>query len=159
MNSITHKFSKKEIITVSVVALGYFVDVYDILLFSIVRTASLKGIGITNPADLTNIGLDLLNYQLFGMLIGGLVWGLIADKAGRRSVLFGSIFMYSIATLGNAFVDSIELYSAMRFIAGFGLSGELGVGIALIAETLKPKHRTIGTTIQAVFFVARLESY
>lgn len=145
------KFSKNELLTISVVALGYFVDVYDILLFSIVRTASLKSIGIVDPQQITDTGLSLLNWQLLGMLFGGLIWGIIADKKGRRSVLFASIILYSIATFGNAFVHNVNQYVIMRFLAGFGLSGELGVGIALVSEVVRKHLRTFATTIVASF--------
>jgi MFS family permease len=143
-------FKKSEWIVVIVVALGYFVDVYDILLFSAVRRPSLTAIGVAD-SDLANIGLSLLNWQLFGMLVGGLFWGIIADKRGRRGVLFGSIIAYSLATLGNAFVTSVDMYKVMRFVAGFGLAGELGVGIALITEIVEKGKRTYATTIVATF--------
>jgi MFS family permease len=147
----TNVLSKRDKLVIAVVALGYFVDVYDILLFSIVRTKSLNAIGITDPHMLTDIGLSLLNWQLFGMLVGGIAWGIIADKFGRRSILFGSIILYSLATFGNAFVTNVDQYTIMRFIAGLGLAGELGVGIALIAETVPKNMRTISTTIVASF--------
>lgn len=144
-------FTRRDSLTIAIVALGYFVDVYDILLFSIVRTKSLNGIGITDHTQITDIGLSLLNWQLLGMLIGGVVWGIVADKLGRKSALFSSIILYSISTFGNAFVTNVDQYIAMRFIAGFGLSGELGVGIALISETVDRNLRTIATTIVASF--------
>lgn len=144
-------FNKKEWLIVIVVALGYFVDLYDIMLFSIVRTASLKGIGIVDPDQLKNIGLSLLNWQLFGMLLGGVVWGILADKKGRKGILFGSIIMYSLATFTNAFVTNVNQYTILRFFAGFGLAGELGVGIALVSETVRDNLRTIATTIVASF--------
>jgi MFS family permease len=142
------KFTKQEWIIVLFVALGYFVDVYDILLFSAVRKPSLTDIGVAD-LDQANIGLTLLNWQLFGMLVGGLAWGVWGDKKGRRAVLFGSIIMYSLATFGNAFVTSVEMYKVMRFVAGFGLAGELGAGIALITESVDRNRRTYATTIVA----------
>lgn len=150
MKSRFFNFSKTEWLLVIIVSLGYFVDVYDILLFSAVRRASLTALGVAD-ADLANIGLSLLNWQLLGMLVGGLIWGIIADKKGRRSVLFGSIIAYSIATLCNAFVTSVDMYKVMRFVAGFGLAGELGVGIALITEVVEKSRRTYATTIVASF--------
>lgn len=150
MKGSIFNFNKSEWLVVIIVSLGYFVDVYDILLFSAVRRPSLIAIGVAD-ADLANIGLSLLNWQLFGMLVGGLVWGIIADKKGRRSVLFGSIIAYSVATFCNAFVSSVDMYKAMRFIAGFGLAGELGVGIALVTEVVGKAKRTYATTIVATF--------
>lgn len=136
------------VLTVVVAALGYFVDIYDLLLFSIVRVASLKDIGI--PEDqLLETGVLLINVQMFGLLVGGLIWGAIGDIKGRLSVLFGSIFMYSLANFANAFVHSVEAYAAWRFIAGIGLAGELGAGITLVAEILPKEKRGIGTTIVA----------
>lgn len=135
-------------LTVLVAALGYFVDIYDLLLFSIVRVASLKDIGI--PEDqLLSKGVLLINIQMFGLLVGGLIWGVLGDTKGRLSVLFGSIFMYSAANFANAFVHSIEAYAAWRFIAGVGLAGELGAGITLVAEILPKEKRGLGTTIVA----------
>lgn len=150
MKSRFFNFNKTEWLIVIIVSLGYFVDVYDILLFSAVRRASLTALGVVD-ADLANLGLSLLNWQLLGMLLGGLIWGIVADKKGRRSVLFGSIIAYSVATFCNAFVTSVDMYKAMRFIAGFGLAGELGVGIALVTEVVEKTKRTYATTIVATF--------
>lgn len=137
-------------LAVIVAALGYFVDIYDLLLFSIVRVPSLQAIGV--PADqLLEKGVLLINTQMAGLLIGGVLWGILGDKRGRLSVLFGSILLYSAANLCNAFVDTIEAYAVLRFIAGLGLAGELGAGITLVSE-LMPKHsRGWGTTIVAAF--------
>lgn len=129
-----------------VAALGYFVDVYDIILFSAVRIPSLRSIGIPEEA-LTTIGLKLINIQLVGMLLGGLTWGILGDKKGRLSMLFGSIFLYSSATLANAFVTNLETYAILRFIAGFGLAGELGGGITLVNELMSKEKRGLGTMI------------
>ncbi|MFA5927995.1 MAG: MFS transporter [Candidatus Margulisiibacteriota bacterium] len=135
-------------LTVIVAALGYFVDIYDLILFSIIRVASLTSLGYSGP-DLLSKGVFLLNMQMAGMLLGGIIWGLLGDKKGRISVLFGSILIYSIANLLNAFVTSFEQYAMIRFIAGIGLAGELGVGITLVAESLPAAYRGYGTTIVA----------
>jgi MFS transporter, putative metabolite:H+ symporter len=143
-------FTKSEWILISVVSLGYFCDVYDILLFSAVRKSSLLAIGVPE-SELADVGLTLLNWQLFGMLIGGIIWGVLADKKGRKGVLFASIISYSIATFFNAFVTSVNMYVVMRFIAGVGLAGELGVGVALITEVLDKSKRSYGVAILASF--------
>lgn len=135
--------------TIIVAALGYFVDIYDLLLFSIIRVESLKAIGITDSSALQNMGLSLLNWQMLGMLIGGLGWGILGDKKGRLSVLFGSIVLYSIANIANGFVETIEQYRILRFIAGIGLAGELGAGITLVSEIMSKEKRGYGTTIVA----------
>ncbi len=134
---------------VVVAALGYFVDIYDLILFSIVRIPSLKSLGVQGD-DLTSIGIFLIDMQMLGMLIGGILWGIMGDKRGRLSVLFGSIFLYSAANIANGFVNSIESYAVWRFIAGIGLAGELGAGITLVAEVLPKEKRGIGTMIVAV---------
>lgn len=137
-------------LAVIAVALGYFVDLYDLLLFSTVRKASLISLNIEQE-KLTDIGLSLQNWQLFGMLVGGILIGVYADKKGRLSLLFVSIFIYSIANLFNAYVTSVPMYKCLRFIAGLGLAGELGVGITLATEIV-PKHlRTIATMIISAF--------
>jgi MFS transporter, putative metabolite:H+ symporter len=133
---------------VIVAALGYFVDIYDLILFSIVRVPSLKSLGIEGEA-LLDQGVLLLNMQMVGMLLGGVFWGILGDKRGRLSVLFGSIILYSIANLANGAVNSIEAYAFWRFIAGIGLAGELGAGITLVAESLPREKRGYGTTIVA----------
>lgn len=134
--------------TILVAALGYFVDIYDLLLFSIVRTKSLQDLGIIG-VDVTNIGLSLLNYQMMGMLLGGLIWGVLGDRRGRLSVLFGSIILYSLANIANGFVDNIFQYKMLRLIAGIGLAGELGAGITLVSEVMSKEKRGYGTTIVA----------
>jgi putative MFS transporter len=129
-------------------ALGYFVDAYDLILYNIVRVPSLRGIGVADT-DLLGAGVGLLNAQLVGMLLGGVLWGILGDRRGRRSVLFGSIFLYSAATLANGLVHSLPAYALCRVLAGVGLAGELGAGVTLVAELL-PKHtRGIGTMIVA----------
>jgi len=135
-------------VAVLVAALGYFVDIYDLILFSVVRVKSLIAIGV--PEDqLLDAGVNLLSLQMFGMLVGGILWGVLGDRRGRLSVLFGSILMYSLANIANAMVTSVGMYGAFRFIAGVGLAGELGAGITLVSEVLKKEHRGYGTTIVA----------
>lgn len=146
-------FTRPILILIAVSALGYFVDVFDILLFSVVRTASLKDLGVSN-ADLLDTGVRLINIQMLGMLVGGVVWGVLGDKRGRLSVLFGSIILYSLANIANGFAQSVDQYAVFRFIAGFGLAGELGAGITLVAEALPKDKRGIGTTIIAATGVA-----
>jgi putative MFS transporter len=131
-----------------VAALGYFVDIYDLILFSIVRVASLRGLGVADE-DLLSTGVLLLNMQMGGMLIGGVFWGVLGDKRGRLSVLFGSIFLYSVANVLNGFVQSVEGYAVLRLIAGIGLAGELGAGVTLVSELMPRETRGYGTTIIA----------
>ena len=132
-------------LAVLVAALGYFVDIYDLILFSIVRVPSLLSLGVA-PADLLSRGVLLLNLQMGGMLIGGILWGVLGDKRGRRSVLFGSIALYSIANIANGLVGSMGSYALWRFLAGVGLAGELGAGVTLVSEIMTPKNRGYGTT-------------
>jgi MFS family permease len=139
-------------IPVLVAALGYLVDMYDLLLFTIVRVPSLKSLGVSGGQLLGN-GVLLLNLQMAGMLVGGLVWGITGDKKGRLSVLFGSILIYSLANIGNGLVTTVTGYAVMRFIAGFGLAGELGVGVTLVVESLPKDLRGYGTTIVATMGV------
>jgi MFS family permease len=134
---------------VIVASLGYFVDIYDLVLFSIVRVKSLNGIGITEAAAVTNEGLYLLNMQMGGMLLGGILWGVLGDKRGRLSVLFGSILLYSLANIANGFVQTTDQYGWLRLIAGIGLAGELGAGITLVSESLPKEKRGYGTMIVA----------
>jgi len=133
---------------VIVAALGYFVDIYDLILFSVVRVPSLASLGLL-PEDITKQGLFLLNMQMAGTLIGGVLWGVLGDKKGRISTLFGSILLYSLANTLNAFVTNVEQYAILRFIAGIGLAGELGVGITLVSEVLPKDQRGYGTMIVA----------
>lgn len=136
-------------LVVIVAALGYFVDIFDLLLFGMIRTASLKSLGITQAEDIERIGLMLDNWQMCGMLIGGIFWGILGDKKGRLSVLFGSIITYSIANIANGFVQDTHTYAVLRFVAGFGLAGELGAGITLVNESMSKEKRGIGTAIVA----------
>ena len=135
-------------IPVIVAALGYFVDIYDLLLFSIVRVQSLKSLGVAE-SDLLKEGVYLINMQMGGLLLGGILWGVLGDKKGRITVLFGSILIYSLANIANGFVTSVNQYAVMRFIAGIGLAGELGVGITLVAEVLPKEIRGYGTSLVA----------
>ena len=135
-------------VPVIVAALGYFVDIYDLLLFSIVRRPSLIALGIPEN-DLLVQGEFLLQVQMTGLLIGGLIWGIMGDKLGRLSVLFGSILLYSLANIANGFVTTLDQYAWLRFIAGIGLAGELGAGVTLVSEILPARLRGYGTTIIA----------
>lgn len=137
-------------IAVIAVALGYFVDLYDILLFSTVRKPSLLAIGVPEN-QLLEVGLQLQNWQLFGMLLGGILMGVLADKKGRLSILFASIFIYSVANILNAFVTDVTQYAILRFVTGIGLAGELGVGITLVSENVPKNKRTIATMIISAF--------
>lgn len=134
------------ILAVVAAALGYFVDLYDIVLFGVVRISSLQAIGITGD-DLISKGILLLNLQFIGMLIGGVAWGILGDKLGRRTALIATITLYSIANVANGFVTDITSYALLRFIAGFGLAGELGAGITLVSEILPKNYRGYGTTV------------
>lgn len=127
-------------------ALGFFVDLYDIIILSIVRSKSLLAMGVAE-ADLLNKGVWLINIQMVGMLIGGFVWGIIGDKMGRLSVLFGSIILYSSATFANAYAPNFEVYLLLRFLAGIGLAGELGAAITLVTEQMPQKYRGIGPAL------------
>lgn len=137
---------------VLVAALGYLVDMYDLFLFSVVRVPSLKALGVDGDRLLSE-GILLLNAQMAGLLIGGILWGVLGDKRGRLSVLFGSILLYSLANIANGFVTSIDQYVLLRFVAGLGLAGELGAGITLVTEILPKQIRGYGTTLVATMGV------
>lgn len=139
-------------IPVMVAALGYLVDMYDLFLFSVVRVPSLKSLGVTGD-HLLDEGIYLLNMQMAGLIIGGIFWGILGDKKGRLSVLFGSIIIYSLANIANGFVSTLQQYGLLRFIAGLGLAGELGAGITLVAEILPKQIRGYGTTLVATMGV------
>ena len=143
------KATRNVIFLVLVASLGYFVDIYDLLIFSIVRKNSLLDLGVS-PADVLPKGVFIINVQMFGLLLGGVLWGIIGDKLGRIKVLFGSILLYSVANFANAYVHDVNMYALVRFIAGIGLAGELGAGITLVTETLSKDKRGYGTTIVAV---------
>ncbi|MFI5149444.1 MAG: MFS transporter [Bacteroidia bacterium] len=144
----SHQYHKNPVnIIVIVAALGYFVDIYDLILFGIVRVPSLKAMGIGDK-DLISAGLFLMNMQMGGMLLGGIVWGILGDKKGRLATLFGTILVYSLANIANGFVGSdLNMYAALRFIAGFGLAGELGIGITLVSEVMSKENRAYATSI------------
>ena len=139
---------KKLFLIILVAALGYFVDMYDLVLFTVIRQKSLLGIGVSQ-ADLYDKGVLLINCQMGGMLIGGILWGILGDKKGRLTVLFGSILLYSIANIANAYVTNVSWYAIIRFLAGVGLAGELGAGITLVSETMSKENRGYGTTFVA----------
>lgn len=141
---------KTSILNVAVVvaALGYFVDIYDLLLFTIVREPSIRDLGITD-AGMIAASTKIINWQMIGLLIGGILWGVMGDKKGRLSVLFGSILLYSVANFLTGFVTTIDQYAWARFVAGVGLAGELGAGITLVSELLPKEKRGIGTSLVA----------
>jgi len=133
---------------VVVAALGYFVDIYDLILFNIVRIPSLTALGVSGDA-LVSEGVAIINWQMAGMLLGGLLFGILGDKKGRLHILFGSITLYSLATIANGFVGDLVSYRALRFVAGVGLAGELGAGVTLVAEILPTRLRGYGTMLVA----------
>jgi len=135
-------------VPVIVAALGYFVDIYDLLLFSIVRIPSLRSMGVTD-AQMLDQGEFLIRVQMAGLLVGGIIWGIMGDKRGRLSVLFGSILLYSLSNIANGFATTVDQYAVLRFIAGIGLAGELGAGITLVSESLPTRLRGYGTTLVA----------
>jgi MFS transporter, putative metabolite:H+ symporter len=141
---------KQGIFTLAVVvaALGYFVDIYDLLLFSIIRVPSLQSFGLTKE-QITIDGESIIIWQMAGLLIGGIIWGIMGDKRGRLSVLFGSIILYSLANIANGFAENVEQYKWIRFIAGLGLAGELGAGITLVSELTPKEKRGIATSMVA----------
>ena len=133
---------------VIVAALGYFVDIYDLLLFSIIRIPSLRSLGL-NDAQIAKQGLFIINIQMIGLLVGGIIWGILGDKKGRLKVLYASIILYSIGNIANGFVQTVDQYALVRFITGIGLAGELGAGITLVSELLPKEKRGIGTSMVA----------
>lgn len=139
-------------VIVVVAALGYFVDIYDLLLFGIVRNESLRDLGL-GPVEIKTVGVMLINWQMAGLLVGGILWGWLGDVRGRLTVLFGSIITYSVANIANGFVQDIDTYAVLRFIAGLGLAGELGAGVTLVSETMHREARGWGTTLVASFGV------
>lgn len=136
-------------ITVIVASLGYLVDIYDLILFNVVRQPSLRDLGLAGDA-LLDKGIFLLNMQMLGMMIGGIIWGILGDKRGRLSVLFLTILLYSVANIANAYVHTIPQYAFLRFFAGLGLAGELGVGITLVSEIMTTESRGYGTMMVGV---------
>ncbi|WP_205514484.1 MFS transporter [Longitalea arenae] len=135
-------------LAVLVAALGYFVDIYDLLLFSIIRVDSLKDLRLT-PEQIASEGLFIINVQMAGLLIGGILWGILGDKKGRLKVLYASIILYSLGNIANGFVQTVEQYAAVRFLTGIGLAGELGAGITLVSELLPKEKRGVGTSLVA----------
>jgi len=133
---------------VIVAALGYFVDIYDLLLFSIIRIPSLRSLGL-NDEQIAKQGLFIINIQMIGLLVGGIIWGILGDKKGRLKVLYASIILYSIGNIANGFVQTVDQYALVRFITGIGLAGELGAGITLVSELLPKEKRGIGTSMVA----------
>lgn len=135
-------------IAVIVAALGYFVDIYDLLLFGIIRVPSLKSLGL-NDEQIASDGLFIINIQMLGLLFGGIFWGILGDKKGRLKVLYASIILYSLGNIANGFVQNVGQYATIRFITGFGLAGELGAGITLVSELLPKEKRGLGTSLVA----------
>ena len=135
-------------IPVLVAALGYFVDIYDLLLFGMIRNTSLKSLGLTGD-EVVKVGLNVMSIQMYGLLLGGIIWGVMGDKKGRLSVLFGSIIMYSLANIVNGLVHTVTQYNICRFIAGVGLAGELGAGITLVSELIPKEKRGVATSLVA----------
>ena len=142
--------NRKSLFNVAVVvaALGYFVDIYDLLLFSIIRVPSLTDLGLTK-SQITTDGEAIIMWQMAGLLIGGIIWGVMGDKRGRLSVLSGSIILYSLANIANGFVETVDQYKWIRFIAGLGLAGELGAGITLVSELTPKEKRGVATSLVA----------
>lgn len=147
-NTSTTASKRNVIFLVLVASLGYFVDIYDLVIFSIVRVQSFQDIGIPEDA-MRRSGEYVLNMQMGGLLIGGIIWGVIGDKFGRIKVLFGSILLYSVANIVNAFVHDLHTYAIIRFIAGLGLAGELGAGVTLVSESMHKNKRGYGTMLIA----------
>ena len=147
---MTLEKNNRSVVTIAVIvaALGYFVDIYDLLLFGIIRMDSLTSLGLNrDQAKIT--GENILMWQMVGLLIGGIIWGMMGDKKGRLSVLFGSIILYSLANIANGFVQNEMQYSLVRFVAGIGLAGELGAGITLVSELTPKEKRGVATSLVA----------
>lgn len=150
MSPNKQKNNRNQILLIIVASLGYFVDIYDLTLFGVVKKASLESLSFSGER-IKELEILLLNWQMAGMLVGGLVWGILGDKLGRLQVLFGSILLYSLANIANAYVWDEHSYAIIRFIAGIGLAGELGAGITLISETMHKDKRGYGTMIVVTF--------
>lgn len=148
--TISPKLTRSAVLLVLVASLGYFVDIYDLVIFSIVRVKSLHDIGVADGDTNRLMGVHIINMQMLGLLLGGIFWGILGDKLGRIKVLFGSILLYSIANFANGMVHDVNMYAIVRFIAGVGLAGELGAGITLVSETLSKENRGYGTMFVAV---------
>lgn len=143
------KLTRNAVFLVLVASLGYFVDIYDLVIFSIVRVKSLHDIGVSD-ADMRLTGVHVINMQMWGLLLGGILWGILGDKLGRIKVLFGSILLYSLGNFANGMIHDVTWYSIIRFITGIGLAGELGAGITLVSETLSKEKRGYGTMVVAM---------
>jgi MFS transporter, putative metabolite:H+ symporter len=148
MSTVTEKKFSFFNVAIIVAALGYFVDVYDLLLFGIIRQPSLESLGLS-AEDIKLYGEVIISWQMAGLVIGGILWGVMGDKKGRLSVLFGSILLYSLANIANGFVETVEQYKWIRFIAGIGLAGELGAGITLVSELTPKDKRGLATSLVA----------
>lgn len=144
---------KTVLATIFVAALGYMVDVFDLVLFGVVRVQSLKALGLEGD-ELLSTGIFLINTQMAGLLVGGFLWGVWGDRVGRVSVLFGSILLYSVANIANAFVQDVDTYAILRFVAGIGLAGELGAGVTLASELFPRKYRGLCATFIATIGVS-----
>lgn len=150
LTALSQLLPKQQFLLITVAALGYFVDIYDLILFQVIKTESLLALGLSE-SEISVQEVYLFNWQMAGMLVGGLIWGILGDKLGRLKVLFGSILLYSLANIANAYVWDIESYAAVRFFAGLGLAGELGAGITLVAEVMDKEHRGYGTMVIVTF--------
>lgn len=149
MNSTTNKIYHSPFnITVLVAGIGFFIDAFDLFLFNVYRIPSLKDLGLSG-SELTQAGEKLLSIQMAGMMLGGIITGMYADKKGRVTVLYGSILLYSLANFANAFVHDVNTYAVIRFLAGVGLAGELGAGITLVSESMSVEKRGYGTILVA----------
>jgi MFS transporter, putative metabolite:H+ symporter len=144
--SLPYGFTGKQLLMLAVAALGYFVDVYDLLIFGAERVESLQAVGVPKE-DMKDVGILILNFQMAGLILGGFLFGILADKLGRLKVLFASILLYSVANIANAFVTTVPAFAGARFFAGIGLAGELGVALSWISESLERRQRTIATMI------------
>jgi len=143
-----HNTAARSALVVAVAALGYFVDVFDLVLFSVLRTESLRDLGVAG-GELFTVGVQLLNAQMLGICLGGLVWGVLGDRIGRVQALFGSILLYSLANIANGLVTSVGQYELLRFVSGFGLAGEVGGAVTIVGEVLSKERRGWGTTLVA----------
>jgi MFS transporter, putative metabolite:H+ symporter len=155
---LSPKFHRNELLIIIAVALGYFVDLYDLLIFSSVRVTSLASLGITDPEISGDWSTWLLNYTVIGMLIGGFIWGYLGDTKGRGNVLFMSIFIYSLANIANAFVHDIETYKWLRLIAGIGLAGELGNGLTHAYDAIERRKKQHATDTEVDSVVGSLRT-
>jgi putative MFS transporter len=149
MTNSESRFKRIMTPTVLISALGYFVDMFDITLFGVVMLGSIMSLGVTDMGSILTTGVKLYNFQMLGMLLGGIFWGILGDKKGRHIVLYSSIAMYSLANLCNAFVTNVTQYEILRFIAGVGLAGELGAAVTMVSESLNKEDRGYATTFVA----------